>query len=96
MKNQFDLKIFLGSKREEIIAQYGKLQQELFFDGTDLRTFGIRLYNAFVRNNVKTQQRAEREFLNYLGMAHMECVLKGGDQYDAEVAYAKKYPNLNK
>jgi hypothetical protein len=96
MKAQFDLKIFLGSKREEIIAQFGKLQNELFYDGTDLRTFGIRLYNAYVRNNVKSEQRAQKEFLNYLGMAHMECVLKGGDQHDAEVAYAKKFPHLNK
>lgn len=96
MKNQFDLKIFLGSKREEIIAQYGKLQKEIFFDGTDLRTFGIRLYNAYVRNGVKTQQRAEKEFLNYLGMAHMECVLTGGDQYDAEKAYTKKFGHLER
>lgn len=96
MKNQFDLKIFLGTKREEITAKYEQLKNEVFFDGTDLRTFGIRLYNAYMRNNIKSEKIAAARFAFLLGDVVMECQLKGGDQYDAEVAYAKKHPNLNK
>ena len=96
MAQQFDLKIFLGSKREEIIAKYEQLKNEVHFDGSDLRTFGIRIYNAFIRNNIKSEKVATAKFAFLLGDAYMECQLKGGDQYDAEVAYAKKHPNLNK
>lgn len=96
MKNQFDLKIFLGSKREEIVSKYEQLTKEAFFDGTDLRTFGIRLYNAMERNGIKSEKTASARLGFLIGDVYMECQLKGGDQYDAEVAYAKKYPNLNK
>lgn len=95
MKNQFDLKSFLTANRETVLAKYEMLKSETFFNGTDLRTFGMMVVDMMIRNNIKSEKTAKANFAFFLSQVYMDCQHKGGDQYDAEVAYAKRFPRVN-
>jgi len=59
MKATFDLRTWMTENREMIISKYNKLTAEKFFNGISLKDFMTLVLNAMVRNNIKSEKRAE-------------------------------------
>jgi len=59
MKAKFEIKAWLGSKREEIISNYNKLTTEENFNGISLKEFMLKILSLMEINNPKSEKRAE-------------------------------------
>ena len=67
MKATFDLQTWLSDNREVVISKYNELTTEQFFNNITLKEFMLEVINAMVRNNIKSEKRAENMLPFYLG-----------------------------
>lgn len=58
MNNKFNIKDYLTSHREEVIAKYNALSEERFFDGVSLKNFMVEVMNMMAMN-AKSEKRAD-------------------------------------
>ena len=63
MKAKFEIKAWLGSKREEIISNYNKLTTEENFNGISLKEFMLKILSVMEINNPTQYAKAQRHFL---------------------------------
>jgi coproporphyrinogen III oxidase len=95
MKNQFDLKNFLGTKRETIIEKYNQMTTHVFYaNQISLRDFGIQVYSACIRNGINSEKIAANKFAFILGNIVSENT-QSWAQVAEEREFAAKYPRIN-
>ena len=58
MKAQFEIKNFLTSNREVIIAKHEALKLSFNYSGISLKNFMLDIMNAMIRNNVNSEKTA--------------------------------------
>lgn len=55
---KFELKTWLSNNRETVITKYEELTKEKYFSGITLKSFMVQIMNAMLRNNVRSEKRA--------------------------------------
>lgn len=89
MKTQFDIKKWLGEKRETIIAKYNDLTKEQHFNGITLREFMVDILEGMERNNVKSDNRAAMLLPHVMGSIYFNNSTVTGNDTITEKLRAK-------
>lgn len=71
MATKFNMKDYLSSRREEVIAKYNKLTGEQFFSGISLKDFMLQFMRT-MEMNAKSENMANKSFGSVLSRIYME------------------------
>lgn len=71
MATKFNMKDYLSSRREEVIAKYNKLTGEQFFSGISLKDFMLQFMST-MEMNAKSENMANKSFDSVLSRIYME------------------------
>lgn len=70
MATKFNMKDYLSSRREEVIAKYNKLTGEQFFSGISLKDFMLQVMHM-MEMNAKSEKTADNKFGFILGQVYV-------------------------
>lgn len=70
MTAKFDMRNYLSSRREEVIAKYNKLTGEQFFNGISLKDFMLQVMRM-MEMNAKSEKTADSKFNFVLGQVYV-------------------------
>lgn len=70
MATKFNMKDYLSSRREEVIAKYNKLAGEQFFRGISLKDFMLQVMRM-MEMNAKSEKTADNKFDFILGQVYV-------------------------
>lgn len=70
MATKFNMKDYLSSRREEVIARYNKLTGEQFFSGISLKDFMLQVMQM-MEMNAKSEKTADNKFNFILGQVYV-------------------------
>lgn len=55
----FDLRNYMTENRDQVINKFNELKEEQFYNGITLKEFMNCIYNAMIKNNPKSNKKAD-------------------------------------
>ena len=72
MKAKFELRTWLSSKRDYVIAEHTRLTQHPLYSGITLKEFMLEHLGDLEYNNVKSESRAEKMMPMFVGKIFLD------------------------